>query len=980
MKLELLGHPKLVMSNGAQDLPLTKPASLLLYLACRADWVTRDELALFFRPDADEKTARHNLRLLLTRARKFEWAFALEQEGDRLRFLINSDVQAFRAALGRADWQTAVQLYKGDFLERAPGLGLVTFENWLEVERSALASSWQEAALKYAAHLSECEKHHDAAQVLAQVLARDPLAEDVLQRYLRSSYLAGNAAAALSAFQTFKEQLENELGLAPLAETETLAATVKRSETLLPLDMPTNVQVPLAVLRPPLMIGRSQEKAILLNPELRLAIISGEAGVGKSRFLNELVPDALWLRCREGLAHVPYFPIIEAVKALKVLPDLGAYQSDLARLIPELAPEPLPPQDNESAKARLLEALARLVELQDSPLILDDLQWADSATLDFFVFMAHRASLKLYATLRSNERSERVNSTLNSLQSVKGFREIKLAPLNQGAIGELLVSLSPETVEARAFSSWLFEKSGGNPFFLLETLRALFEAQVLSEGSSGWYSSLDTVTQGYSDLAIPPGVAALVERRVKGLSEEARRILDIAAVLVDNITPEFSSQLAGLSVWAANDALAELETQGLLSQGRFSHDLAQEALYKALPASKRCFLHGQIAQILDSEATKLNEKSLIVAEHYYEAGQLERTAQLWNEALAYLDSLGREEDIIALGERTAELDTDVPERYQAMVTLADWYRVRGDIDRATQMLELVIAKSDDATVRSSALTHLAYIDLLGSKYSSASQIIERAFAEAASVTDTTTLTNLKMVQADIYRFTGRAKEASEILETIVAELRQDRSDTFDLANMITALASAYNAIGRYEEALAYYQETYDLGVKLNMTYQKVMAAMNIGATLNYLGKPEEALELMLEAVKVDDYPVFSRSLYFLLACAYLNLEQYDKAECCLDKCLEIYGEQDPTARILVTLGHLYERRGKQMEKQMLVERLLRVLKKAESSDLKVTLYLGVKELGTEAQLAKARPYFEEADLSALHAYTKAQLDKVMAES
>ena len=251
MKLELFGHPQVVSQAGAAPLPFTKPAYLLVYLACRGEWVTRDELVLFFRPDADESTARQGLRTSLTRARKLGWASSLEQEGDRLRFTPESDLSAFRAALGEGNWQRAAELYRGEFLAGAPGLGLTTFENWLYVERAALASAWQGAALKHAAHLADAEEHRKAAGLLARVLQHDPLAEDVLQAYLRSGYLAGEAGAALHAFKQFKQHLKTELDLAPLAETETLAETVRRSGSLAPTPAQPKTEVPLSVLRPP---------------------------------------------------------------------------------------------------------------------------------------------------------------------------------------------------------------------------------------------------------------------------------------------------------------------------------------------------------------------------------------------------------------------------------------------------------------------------------------------------------------------------------------------------------------------------------------------------------------------------------------------------------------------------------------------------------------------------------------------------------
>ena len=966
-------------------MPFTKPAYLLVYLACRGEWVTRDELVLFFRPDADERTARQGLRTSLTRARKLTWAEGLEQAGDRLRFTPESDLGEFRVALGEGDWGRAADLYQGEFLAGAPGLGLATFENWLEVERASLASAWQGAALKHASQLTEAEAHRKAAGLLARVVQHDPLAEDVLQAYLRSSYLAGEASAALSAFETFKKQLKAELDLAPLAETEALAATVKRSGNLTPTFNQSKTEVPLTVLRPPAMIGREAERRALLAERVRLALVSGEAGVGKSRFVSEVVPNALWLHCREGLTQVPYFPLIEVIKGLDgladILTELGPYRADLARLIPELSEADAPPSDSEAAKARLLEALARVLESQKSPLVFDDLQWADSATLEFLVFMAHRATLRLYATVRSNERSDRLNEVLGSLRSVAGFTSLELAPLSQDAIAELLASLSPETGEAQAFSHWLATKSGGNPFFLLETLRALFEARMLEAGAEGWYSSLDSVTRGYAELAIPSGVAALVERRVKGLSDTAKRVLDVACVVAEDIKPELVAELVGLSVWAVSDAFAELEAMGLFENERFSHDLTQEALYGVLAVAKRRFLHKQVAHVLDKDSSRPDAKNLIIAEHYFLAGELERAAQLWNRALTYLDSLGREEATVALAERVVELEIETPERYMAMVALSDWYRVRGNARAATNLLEKVLSESDDAQVRTTALTHLSYVKLEKLKYGVATELIERAAAEAKTVTDETILTNLQMAQADIYRLTGKPHKATQILEPLLNRLRRERPGTFEVANIATALAATYNACGRFNEGLAHHEEALAIALNLNSTYQQVMSTMNIGVTLTFLERPEDALDTMLEALPLSSYPSSSRTLHYCVGSAYLNLAELEKAEEHFEASLDVYKNEaaSPDPRVLIAAGKTYAKQDKADKQAQMVEELLELADEAASSERKVTLYLGVRELGSAQQLAQIQPLYEQADLTELHAHTKAQLDKVLAE-
>ena len=972
MKLELLGHPKLIMPTGARDLPFTKPAYLLLYLACRADWVTRDELALFFRPDADEKTARHNLRLLLTRARKFDWAENLEGEGDRLRFLIKSDVHDFRAALGRADWQRAVQLYKGDFLERAPSLGLVTFETWLEVERSALASSWQGAALKHAAQLSEGAKHLEAAHLLAQVLQREPLAEDVLQMYLRSSYLVGDAATALKTFHTFKKLLKDELDLVPLAETETLAATIERSEMLTSADTPKTLQVPLAVLRPPLMIGRSQEKAPLLNSEIRLGLISGEAGVGKSRFLSELAHDALWLRCREGLTHVPYFPLIEAVKALKPLPDVGAYKNDLASLIPELAPGQLPPQDSETAKARRLEALALALESQETPLIFDNLQWADSATLEFFVFMVHRASLKLYAAVRSNERSEHLNEVLNGLRSTKGFRELELAPLNQETIGELVASLSPETGEAKAFSSWLFEKSGGNPFFLLETLRALFEAQVLSEGNSGWYSSLDSVTNAYAELALPPGVAALVERRVKGLSQAARRVLDVAAVLAEGITAALSARLTGLSVWAASDALAELELQGLITRGRFSHDLVRQVLYKALPESRRRFLHEQIADALEGV-----EDELVRAEHYYQAGALNKAAELWFHVARFRFGEGHfEAETIALYERIISLELDTPAYYRAQAYLADRYHALNRQEEKMALITNVLDNSDDPLARTFALLQKTISHFLAGEMAESERAMQAAERQAADFDDKGLQRDLALNRVYLDQHMGKVDEALELAEHILAEKRLEPPD-FGFISWLSTKAYVYCTLGRFEEALELYYEQLSVAKELKFVRTQAQAASDIMATLYDLGRVQEGLELGEAALKLGEFDV-TFPLRYHLALAYFEQKRFEDV---LRQSEAIFAGNSS----LNIKSHTYALLAEVYAVQDCIERSLETLDRgldlvetSDHNDAKAMMAIATLKFGSNEQLRRIKPILAALAEVHLPAYIQADYEAALA--
>ena len=209
------------------DLPLRQSLLLGAYLAHRDDWVGRDELLALFWPDEAESTARHNLSQLVYHCRRQPWFDGLEAERTRVRWRVSSDLQLFRAAIGAGAWSDALARYGGTLLEGLPAGAAPAFETWLELERETLQGAWRGATLQVAAALERDGQAADATARLQAVLERDPLAEDVLQAYLRCAAAAGQRSAALRAYEAFRTALRDELDLAPLAATVALAEELR---------------------------------------------------------------------------------------------------------------------------------------------------------------------------------------------------------------------------------------------------------------------------------------------------------------------------------------------------------------------------------------------------------------------------------------------------------------------------------------------------------------------------------------------------------------------------------------------------------------------------------------------------------------------------------------------------------------------------------------------------------------------------------
>lgn len=229
-KLRLLGSPQIRFGHAWVDIPLTKPMLLLFYLAYYGDWVSRGELAFFFRPDADEATARHYVRKMLSDVRRLPWTYELEVEGERLRWRPETDSQQLAESVHAGRFVDALELYRGPFLGGLRVDSSPSFDAWLALKREELAALWQRACMGRVTELESAGEHREAAANAKILLQHDSLAEDALQCYIRNVYLAGQREVALRAAEVFRRELLEEMGLEPLEETTRLVKAIRDSQ------------------------------------------------------------------------------------------------------------------------------------------------------------------------------------------------------------------------------------------------------------------------------------------------------------------------------------------------------------------------------------------------------------------------------------------------------------------------------------------------------------------------------------------------------------------------------------------------------------------------------------------------------------------------------------------------------------------------------------------------------------------------------
>ena len=973
---QLLGPVRFGRDGAWTEPRPSKPLQLLCYLAYAGGWVTRERLAFLFWPDSPDSTAKVNLRQLLRRARAMPFAEELEVEGERVRWPIATDVAQLREAVAEGRWADACELYRGPLLDGISGDDNDALEAWLELEREGLARAWHKAAMAWATQLEREQSYGAAAELLGRLLAAEALAEDVLQRYLGAAYLDGRRDEALRSYEAFEQRLRDELELEPLEETQALAASIRAAAPLkLPeTPQPERSKIPLMLLRPPQLIGRERDIESLRGADTVMVALRGEAGSGKSRLLAEIAPDALALRAQEGMQGVPYYPLTVAIRqrleADLPAPDLGPYRPDLARLVPEVDPDSRPePSDPDTAKVRLLEALARFIEAQSATVLFDDLQWCDEPTLTVLGHLIHRGRVRVFAAYRQHEAGPTLRSALDGLSRAGLLSEHTLAPLDGAGVERLMASLSGSERGPPLFSRWLWDRAGGNPMFTLETLKALFESGVLSADEAGWHSAIDDITRDYGELQVPAAVSQVIERRVARLSDGAVRVLKSASVAGPELDAELLASVSGLSQGAVLDALSEAEEGDLVQGDRFAHDLVRQSLYAALGQRQRLALHAQVAEHLPAASD-----ASIRAEHWLAARQIGPAVTAWLEAVEDRRAKGLFDAAQLLLERGIEHCDDVALRQRLEARLVEVFQQAGRNAEALARSEALLADCDLPELRAAAYNARALVQLREGHIEDAAVSVEQGKREYGLLGIVALPSNFTMTRAILHHARGEYDAAIALLEPLASALRQAPASD-DLGTVLTSLAAAYDVQGEPLRALPLHREALSFVKAQGYRYFQVDAALNLLYCLMDLGRADEGLTEGEAALELGEYEN-SATLRTNLATAYFELGRYDDARRHYEQVTEQSEHGFLLAITWARLADTYLRLGRTEE---VPTALAQAIAQAEGTDFQLArarVLATTLRLGTTAQIDRVRPWFDGLDLEALPSYVQSELDEV----
>ena len=407
----LLGPPRVERDGSPVAFDTRKAMALLAVLALVERPRPRDVLAELLWPEHDAEHARGALRRTLSTLRSAIGPEAVDATRDRVSLVrgasLEVDVDRFRALAAAGDLEAAIAEFRGELLE---GFGLrdaPAFEDWQRGEADALR---RELATVLARHV---EATGDLA-LARRWLELDPLHEPAHRALIRLYARSGDRAAALGQYRECVRTLSRELGVPPLAETTRLYEAISEGTLEGPAaadDAPAPAQ-PAPRAAP--LVGREDDRRALvelhrgIGADGRVAVLEGEAGIGKTRLAEELIADArergaalLCGRAYEEESALAYGPLVAALRErlredpawVAAVPERAL--AEAARLLPDLSAAAPPPLDGPAAQARFLDGVWETLAVAAAGaapgiLFIDDAQWADEATIGLLAYGLRR--------------------------------------------------------------------------------------------------------------------------------------------------------------------------------------------------------------------------------------------------------------------------------------------------------------------------------------------------------------------------------------------------------------------------------------------------------------------------------------------------------------------------------------------------------------------------------------------------------------
>lgn len=966
LEIRLLGQLEVRRDGQPLDFPTHKVKELLAYLVTHRDRAhPRTVLANLLWPDADEDRGRTNLRKALSLLRRIlgpdgtQWLIC---SGGAARFTTAGDcwldVEEFERLIADGtkhknpqSFERAIALYRGPPF---PDI----YEDWAIAESERLQSLYLDALEQLAEIYQGQHDLQKAISIWTKVLPTVPWHERAHRELMTLYALSGDRTAALRQYREYCEILRRELNLPPLPEIQALYEKILQGalpEPVRTVELPAEMP----------FVGRERECNVLkalwqkaCGGTGQALLIGGELGVGKTRLVEHFLQTSLDVHLRrtmagEGVrskrslgaaggdtAHSPdevwrgaaypnappYDPILQAVRhglkkiSKEALAQLPLYwRSELAQLIPELHERFSPSLGRgdtsvrvREGKARLFAALMGLFEVfaRERPVVLflDDLHWADSATLEYLSYLiAHLRDQRIFfiGTYRVEETQEGspLRAWLDKLPR-DCVHTLMLPPLSREEIGFLLRQILHQYDSAVLHA--LYAETEGNPLFVRELVRSLLASNTLQRDPPAGIWRLTT-----KEIGVPESLKELIRTSLRRVPRRAHGVLNLGAIAGRSFALPTLKAILHQPEEALLDRLDDLRRLGLIveHEGRyqFSHEVVRQVVYDELSTDRKRLGHRKIAEALERlYPDRLDEISGELAQHY-------ERAQLWEKAIAHMLQAARRaqrayaySEALALTERALGLFSQLQARSAARL-------------RKTK-LELLDC----------------YTDLFPTIYDikpaleKLRAVISEMVALAQDLEEMALLCHAYQKSAWIELAAGRREAAHHAL-TQALEISQKLPDRSVTARVLYNIGDVHAQLSEHSQALEYFQHSAELWASLGDGHRRAYALRNSAIIQLFVGEYAQAQQNLESALAefqaVSDLRGQAAALNNL-GLVFCDLGQWARAQECYERAyglMSAVGDQRALGIILLNMGTLQIEQGRYTEALGYLDRVVSML-------------------------------------------------------
>lgn len=638
-----------------------------------------------------------------------------------------------------------------------------------------------------------------------------------------------------------------------------------------------------------------------------LLLVGGEAGIGKTRLADEVLSSTgeIYLKyaCQE--LRTPAFAPVAAVlrQYLRLtsgdLSACGALADYLNLLMPELGPVPADAGDQPTLHEAIRAALATLSGERPAAIVIDDLHWADNATLEVILSLSRflpEMHLLLVGIYRSDEipRGHPVRWLRNQLRRARAAQELTLGPLDEAGTTAISEAVLEQTI-APSLTRILHKKSDGIPLFVEQLIAALDSDGRLQPGEQGLKLADD------DQLPVPESIRDAVLLRLDNLPEPARRLAEAAAVAGESFSLERVIELAGSGEGLEALLVRRILTETSPGQAAFHHALTREAVYQEIIWTRRRALHRALAQRLSDEGAAPE----VVANHWLAAQETDEARDALVDAAQHACQIHAYRDAAGFGNQALELWTEgqneesrltvldelgncaqlsgmLPEAVRAWREAAEGRRQLGQIaayaetqQRLASTLELQGAWAQAMTARSeaaeafrqvgqSAEAAMEFLSLAGmlhtqAQFSQAMPHAEESMALAQEAGRSDVLARAQGFYGQLLAKLGRTDEGVNQVQEALA-LAMDQPLTGPTAEVFMRLGSALEQASDYSGSRAIYQDATDYCISQGESVTETVCLLCQAFVLWHLGDWDEALKVAHETINTPTSPEMVRML------------------------------------------------------------------------------------------------------------------------